>query len=206
MHLWKFKQVNNDRKGTAMRYQVIFGMILTSFLCSAHAADSIESLANTCNNCHGGNGVSVGPSMPSIGGQPEAYLKRVLLEWKTGARFSATMGRLIKGYSDEQIGALAAYFAKQPWTPAAQNVDAKLVKLGKGAVARCASCHGDTGSSTDGDTPNLNGQWAEYMELELLKYRDESVSMPDKKMRNAAKKLSEEEVKAAAAFFASQKK
>ena len=190
-----------------MRYRVVFGVILAGCLSTAHAADKTEALANTCNNCHGANGVSVGPSMPSIGGQPEIYLKTVMLEWKSGARYSATMGRLIKGYSDEQIGALAAYFSKKPWTPVGQTFDAKLIKHGKElAGTRCTACHGDTGYADDGETPNLNGQWALYQELELLKYRDGSVALPHKKMRNAAKKLSDEEVKAADTFFASQNK
>jgi len=189
-----------------MRYRVMFGVILAGFLGSAYAESNTEALANTCNNCHGVNGVSAGPSMPSIGGLPEPYLKNIMLEWKTGARYSATMGRLIKGYSDEQIGALAAHFSKKPWVPAAQKTDAKLVKLGKEATKRCASCHGDTGVSDDKETPNLNGQWAQYLELEALKYRDDAVAMPNKQMRNAAKKLSDEEVKAVAEFYASQKK
>jgi len=81
------------------------------------ASRPTENLANTCNNCHGMNGVSVGPSMPSIGGLSEAYLKNIMLQWKSGERYSATMGRLIKGYSDEQIAALATHFSKLPWTP-----------------------------------------------------------------------------------------
>lgn len=188
-----------------MRYRIILGMILAGFLSSAHAESRTEALANTCNNCHGVNGVSVGPNMPSIGGLPEAYLKNIMLEWKSGTRFSATMGRLIKGYSDQQIGDLAAYFAKKPWTPAAQKTDAKLVKLGKDVAERCGLCHGDTGDAKDGETPNINGQWAQYMELEGLKYRDDAVAMPNRKMRNAAKKLSDEEVKAVSEFYASQK-
>ncbi len=188
-----------------MHYRVILGVALAGLLGSAHAEDNIEALANTCNNCHGVNGVSVGQSMPSIGGQVEPYLKNVMLEWKTGARYSATMGRLIKGYSDEQIAALATYFSKKPWTPVAQTTDAKLVALGKKVAARCSGCHGDTGASSDGETPSLNGQWALYMELELMKYRDDALAMPNKQMRKAAQKLSEEEVKAVAAFYASQK-
>lgn len=188
-----------------MRYRIVLGMILAGLLSSAHAENKTEALANTCNNCHGVNGVSVGPNMPSIGGLPEAYLKEIMLEWKSGTRFSATMGRLIKGYSDEQIGELAAYFAKKPWTPSAQKTDAKLVKLGKDATKRCNTCHGDTGDAKDGETPNLNGQWAQYLELEALKYRDDAVAMPNRQMRNAAKKLSDEEVKAVAEFYASQK-
>ena len=179
------------------------GLLLAS---SAHAEVNITGLANSCNNCHGVNGVSAGESMPSIGGLPEAYLKNIMMEWKTGARYSATMGRLIKGYTEEEISALAAYFSKKPWTPVAQKTDAKLVKKGKTVAEKCSACHGDTGASEDADTPKLNGQWAKYMALELMKYRDEAVTMPHKKMRSAAMKAGEDDGNAAAEFFASQKK
>jgi cytochrome c553 len=66
------------------------------------------------------------------------------------------------------------------------------------ATDRCETCHGATGSEPDDEeTPKLNGQWAEYMDLELLKYRTEAVKMPHKKMRNNAKKLDEADVDAA---------
>lgn len=188
-----------------MRYRALCGMLLAGFMGASYAADPIEALANTCNNCHGVNGVSVGPSMPSIGGLPEAYLNNIMQEWKTGTRYSATMGRLIKGYSDEQIAALAKYFAKKPWVPVAQKTDPKLVEIGKKVTMRCAGCHGDNGDAKDGETPNINGQWAQYLELEAMKYRDDAVAMPSRPMRNAAKRLSDEEVKAVAAFYASQK-
>lgn len=173
----------------------------------AKAEVNITGLANSCNNCHGVNGVSAGQSMPSIGGLPEAYLKTIMMQWKSGERYSATMGRLIKGYTEEEISALAAYFAKKPWVPSAQKVDKAFAKraTAKGAAEKCTACHGDTGAG-DAETPKLTGQWAKYMELELMKYRDEAVAMPDKKMRSAAQKLDPADVNAAAEFFASQKK
>lgn len=173
---------------------------------SAQAEVNITGLANSCNNCHGVNGVSVGPNMPSIGGLPEAYLNSIMTEWKSGTRYSATMGRLVKGYSDEEIAALAAYFSKQPWVPAKQKTDAKQVKLGKKVTEKCAGCHGDTGKSPDAETPNLNGQWSGYLQMEAMKYRDDNTAMPNKQMVKAAKKLSDEEIKAVAEFYASQKK
>jgi cytochrome subunit of sulfide dehydrogenase len=172
---------------------------------SVRAEVNITGLANSCNNCHGANGVSAGQSMPSIAGLPEAYLKNIMMEWKSGTRYSATMGRLIKGYTEEEISALATHFAKKPWVPVAQATDKALVKKGKAAVDKCTGCHGDTGAGDD-ETPKLTGQWSHYMELELMKYRDEAVAMPHKKMRNAAQKLGEADAKAAAEFFASQKK
>jgi len=171
------------------------------------AASPTEDLARTCNNCHGMNGVSVGPTMPSIGGLSEAYLKNMMLQWKSSERYSATMGRLIKGYSDDQITALAAYFSKLPWTPVVQTADAKVLAQGKTATDRCETCHGDTGGKPDdADTPMLNGQWAQYLEMELMKYREDSVKMPHKKMRNNARKMEEADVAAAAKFYAAQPK
>lgn len=116
------------------------------------------------------------------------------------------MESLIKVYSDEQIGELAAYYANKPWTPVAQKIDANLVKLGEDAARRCADCHVEKGAANDGETPNLNGQRAEYLEMDMLKFRDGSMEVSDQKMLKALKKLSTAEIKAAAAFNASQDK
>lgn len=172
----------------------------------AMAADPIEALANTCNNCHGLKGVSVGASMPSIGGQSEAYLRMLMLQWKSGDRYSATMGRLLKGYSDEQIAALAKYFAAQPWVPAEQRAPDQVVFNGRLVSDRCTTCHGERGGQpTDEQTPRLNGQWAMYLEMELNKYRDEALKLPHRKMRKNAQKLEQAEVYEVSNFMAVQK-
>ncbi len=169
------------------------------------AADSLVGLIQSCNNCHGVNGISAGQSMPSIGGLPMHYLETTMLEWKNGTRYSATMGRLIKGYTDEEIVALAQYFSQQPWQSAAQATKADLVEKGRQASKACAACHGKTGKAVESHVPNLNGQWAQYLELELMKYLDEAVDMPDT-VRHFVKKLNAEDVPAVAEFYANQKK
>ena len=191
-----------------MRRKSILALFACLGLSSLPAlAGPTEDLARTCNGCHGLNGVSVGPSMPSIAGLSETYLKNVLLQWKSGERYSATMGRHVKGYSDEELSALAAYYAKLPWVPVVQKTDAKTLAKGKDATERCETCHGATGSEPDDEeTPKLHGQWAQYMELEILKYRTESIKMPHKKMRTNSKKLDEADVSAVAKFYGAQKK
>ncbi|MBK6743932.1 MAG: c-type cytochrome [Hydrogenophilales bacterium] len=170
-------------------------------------AGPTEDLARTCNACHGVNGVSVGPSMPSIGGLPEAHLKNVMLQWKTDERYSATMGRHFKGYTEAELSALATYYSKLPYVPTVQKADDKIMAKGKEATDRCETCHGATGGEPDdAETPKLNGQWAQYLELELMKYRNDAVKMPHKKMRNNAKKLADEDVAAVAEFYAAQPK
>jgi sulfide dehydrogenase cytochrome subunit len=145
--------------------------------------------------------------MPSIGGLPEAYLKNLMLQWKSGERYSATMGRHFKGYSDAEIAALATHFSKLPWVPVVQKADTKIIAQGKDASDRCETCHGATGSEPDdAETPKINGQWADYMHMEMMKYRTESLKMPHKKMRNNSKKLDAADVEAVAKYFAAQPK
>lgn len=70
-------------------------------------------LAMSCLNCHGPGGKSSG-DIPSIAGKSEDFLKNALVDFREGKRTgnSATvMGRLAKGYSDDEIAAVAKYIA-----------------------------------------------------------------------------------------------
>lgn len=190
-----------------MRSSLLIALAALGLAAQPAMAGPTEDLARTCNACHGVNGVSVGPSMPNIGGLPEAYLKNVMTQWKSDERYSATMGRHFKGYTEAELAALATYFSKLPYVPVVQKADAGIVAKGKGATERCETCHGGTGGEPDdAETPKLNGQWAQYMEMELMKYRTESVKMPHKKMRGNAKKLADDDVAAAAQYYAAQPK
>ena len=71
-----------------------------------------RNLAAACANCHGTNGVSL-QGMPNLAGQQRAYLVQQMQDFKTGKRPATIMHQLAKGYTDEQIGALAAYFSAQ---------------------------------------------------------------------------------------------
>lgn len=171
----------------------------------ATAREGIEALARTCNNCHGVGGVSVGNSMPSIGGLPAEYLRTVMKQWKYGERSAITMNRVVKGFSDDELDALAAYFAKQPWKPNPQRVSPEVLAKGKSAVSeKCEDCHGITGSDPDVGVPKINGQWAKYMELELEKYRSGDFKMPHRKMKKAAQEAKPAEAPAAARYYGAQ--
>jgi sulfide dehydrogenase cytochrome subunit len=79
------------------------------------AAQQIDGrvLAMSCMNCHGPGGKSPG-DIPSIAGKSEDFLKSALLDFREGRRTgtaSTVMTRLAKGYSDDEIAALAKYIA-----------------------------------------------------------------------------------------------
>lgn len=84
-------------------------------LASAQAVDPLQvrSWAAACANCHGTNGRAQ-PGMPSLAGTPREELLRSMLEYKNGVRPATIMHQLAKGYTDEQLAALAGYFAALP--------------------------------------------------------------------------------------------
>ena len=69
-----------------------------------------RSLAATCANCHGTDGVSKGV-VASLAGQKKEDLIRKMQEFKAGNRPATIMQQLAKGYSDEQIELIAAWFS-----------------------------------------------------------------------------------------------
>ena len=81
---------------------------------SAQSADPNlgRNLAAACANCHGTNGVSEG-GVPSLAGEPRAQIVRLMQEFRAGKRPATVMHQLAKGYTDEQIDALAAYLSAQ---------------------------------------------------------------------------------------------
>jgi cytochrome subunit of sulfide dehydrogenase len=76
---------------------------------------ALKSLAATCANCHGTGGRAVADSaVPGLAGMPRAYAIEQMKAFKNGSRPATVMHQLARGYSDEQIEQIAAYFAAQP--------------------------------------------------------------------------------------------
>jgi cytochrome c553 len=72
-----------------------------------------RAVAATCANCHGTSGVSVG-EVPSLAGRPKDELIRKMQDFKTGRTQGTIMPQLAKGYTDEQIDVVAAWYAARP--------------------------------------------------------------------------------------------
>jgi sulfide dehydrogenase cytochrome subunit len=73
----------------------------------------VRSWAASCAACHGTNGHAQ-PGMIALAGVPKEVTIQKMLDYKAGRVPAATiMHQLAKGYSDEQIAAIAGYFAAQ---------------------------------------------------------------------------------------------
>ncbi len=73
------------------------------------AGASGQAIGFTCNGCHGHDGRSKG-SVPSIG-VSASYIENAMLDFKSGKRQGTIMNRIAKGYTDQEIKAMADYFA-----------------------------------------------------------------------------------------------
>jgi sulfide dehydrogenase cytochrome subunit len=165
-------------------------------------------LGHTCSGCHGTNGASVGPA-PVIGGLSEMYLASAMAAYKDGTRYSTVMGRLAKGYDQGEILDMSKFLAAQPWVSGKLPVDAKLAERGQQVhnANGCAGCHGANGISPMPATPRMAGQYADYLVFQMRDYKDANKAIPPGAMvmRNMLAAVSDDDVKALAAFYASAK-
>ena len=78
----------------------------------APSAAQVRSWAAACANCHGTNGQAQ-PGMESLTGVNKDDIVKKMMDFKAGRKPATIMHQLAKGYSDDQIQAIAAYFAAQ---------------------------------------------------------------------------------------------
>ena len=83
-------------------------------------------------------------------------------------------------------------------TASAADIDAGKAK----AAAVCAACHGAQGVSVSDAIPNLAGQKARYIELQLTALKDGTRKNPI--MKGFAAQLSKQDIEDVAAWFSSQ--
>ena len=74
----------------------------------------LRSLAATCTHCHGTDGrAHKDGAVPGLAGLSSTHIATQLRDFRDGRRTGTIMHQLAKGYTDEQIDAIAAYFAAQ---------------------------------------------------------------------------------------------
>ena len=100
-----------------MRYRVLSALgvaatigVAASNGPAAAAGDRGMILGLSCAACHGTAGKSPG-AIPAINGKDAAFISEELRKFRSGERTATVMGRIAKGYTDDEIDALAQYFS-----------------------------------------------------------------------------------------------
>jgi len=68
----------------------------------------------TCFSCHGENGQSQKPDVPSLGGEPAQYLLIQLFMYRERLRVAPAMNDLMKRASDDDLRALSEAITRLP--------------------------------------------------------------------------------------------
>ena len=178
---------------------------------------SARMLADTCAGCHGTDGASAGPAAPTLGGGSPEYFVEVMQGFREGKVYSTIMGRIAKGYTDDELELMAEYFVGKPFKPADQRFDEKLAAKGAKLHDKfCEKCHSEGGTvlaagdakedvkakgkakddededddekSSGEDYYILAGQWTPYLTFTMDDFRADRREMP-KKMKSKLKDL-----------------
>lgn len=77
-----------------------------------------RTMAAACYTCHGTGGNSAGGVPPSLAGRNSAELFQAMKDFQSGKRPATIMHQQAKGYTDQQLQLIAAYYAALKPAPA----------------------------------------------------------------------------------------
>ncbi len=138
------------------------GTVATTAQADGHMARA-DILSAPCAGCHGPNGSSYGPATPTIAGITEEYFIESMKAYVSGDRKSTVMGRIAKGYTEDEVKVMAKYFREQKTVRYAQKFDAGLAEKGKPLFQKyCEKCHEEDGYKADG-IGIMAGQTMDYL-------------------------------------------
>jgi cytochrome c553 len=171
---------------------------------AAPAAGNAErgaKLAYTCLGCHGvanyKNSVPV-YNVPRLRGQHADYLVLALQAYQNGERSHATMHANSSSLDAQDMADIAAYLSGAPLQPSTAPVGTPPA-----AAQVCVACHGNDGVGITPQYPTLAGQHESYIVRALTDYK--KGGRKNAVMAGFAGQLTEADIKALAAYYASQR-
>lgn len=168
------------------------------FSAAAGAADP-----NVCTACHGQDGNSANPAVPSIAGQPRQFISTALYMFRSGDRKDPQMTPIAAPLSNADLNELAAYFSVQKPAPPSHQTRADNAKSGPDLARKfnCTQCH-TAQLSGQQQMPRLAGQNYEYLLAALRAFKAGKRADMDGNMAAAAQALSDKDIEVLADYIA----
>ncbi len=94
------------------RHALVTAVMACAGVIQAVAAEEAPPGAASCTGCHAAS-VNVDTSVPRLAGQDASALVSAMQAFRGGQRPATVMDRIAKGFSDDEIKAIAAWFATQ---------------------------------------------------------------------------------------------
>lgn len=170
---------------------------------SAAEVEAGRRKAEVCGPCHGADGNSTNPAIPSLAGQPPLYTYYQLLLFQQQQRADPQMAPFVVSLNDADMQDLAAYYAAQTPTVPHGTSDPVQAEAGQRLVKAhyCDSCHAP-GLIGQQHIPRLAGQHYEYLVKQLRAFKAQTRADMDGSMTMAAQPLSAEDIETLAHYIA----
>ncbi len=172
---------------------------------SAWAADpeALRQQAQTCGVCHGANGNSPTPEVPSLAGQPKQFITTQLVMFREGRRLNPVMAALTANMSNADINALGGHYAGLPAMATAAPPSEAQQKAGRARAEQlnCVQCHGPALKGQQ-HIPRLAGQQAAYLRTQLYGFKAQTRFDMDGNMTSAAQAMTADDIELLATYMA----
>ena len=171
-------------------------------------------VAQGCVPCHGERGIApepLDPQSPNLAGQSSVAIYKQLHDYKSGSRANDIMTGIAQALEDQDILNATTYFASStaqaldPTTvPFTEAQVIRIVERGDPArgIPACNACHGANAGGPI-ETPTLSRQKKDYLAGQLHGFKNgDRRNDIYTRMRSIASKLTDREIEALAAFYA----
>lgn len=143
-------------------------------------SEASKAQLQTCQACHGEQGISNNPEWPHLAGQHAQYILKQLTDYKNAKnRSSPVMTGISSGLTPTDMEELAHYYSSLPLPKVLQN--AQSVELGQAlyrsgdpskGITACIACHGPTGQgNAEAGFPSLAGQPILYLIQQMTLFK-----------------------------------
>jgi cytochrome c553 len=150
----------------------IAAILATSLPLPVRAVPPPERL-EPCLACHGAEGQSESPVVPSLGGQPSPYSLIQLFMFREGLRVAEPMNAFAKEFSDGDLQSTADFIATlPPPRPPADPGEPPRIEQGRALTRqnRCDVCHRPDFSG-QANVPRIADQREDYLLKTLREYK-----------------------------------
>ena len=168
---------------------------------------SLQERLPICFDCHGQNGQSQRPEVPSLGAQQAMYSLIELVMFRDKLRITEPMNEIMKGLSDEELRAASDIIAKSPAPePTSDTRDPARIEKGRTLAEqnRCNVCHQPNFQGL-GKVPRIASQREDYLLKTLRGYKSNSRRGYDAQMSEVVFSMKDEDFVDLAYFLARSK-
>lgn len=156
----------------------IRGGLAAFFLAATDAAFAAEPFAERvapCLACHGENGTSENPEVPSLGGQPAPYLLIQLYLFREKQRVVEIMNDVTRDFTDDDLRTFSDFLSRQPAPKPVNNAPPDVARLERGRALitqhRCNACHNLDLSGRE-SIPHIANQGETYLVKTMREYKN----------------------------------